>query len=269
MQAATQEERATILTNGIASKQPVEPLSSYTVGRIRREFANQSSIGLMVTSVKRQLGDSLRFLPDSAYTSGVDWDLRFKKRYSVTGYLVGSRLHGEPEAISRIQENSRHYFQRPDSASTELDPTRTVLTGGAGDDRHQQDRRRTRSFQLERVVQVSGLRHQRHRVPAPGRPAVDRQLAAVPQREAESLAPEPLHQLQRVRRLEFRRRQAVQRRQRQRNFNFINNWSAGGGGNYNARCLDDRATRGGPGVYIEGYKVSGPGSTPTTASRSR
>ena len=196
MQAATQEERATILTNGIASKQPVEPLSSYTVGRIRREFANQSSIGLMVTSVKRQLGDSLRFLPDSAYTSGVDWDLRFKKRYSITGYVVGSRLHGEPEAISRIQQNSRHYFQRPDSASTELDPTRTVLAGGAAIDRDQQDRRRTHSFQLERVVQVSGLRRQRHRVPAAGRPAVDRQLAAVPQREAESLAPEPLHQLQ-------------------------------------------------------------------------
>src|SRR5439155_21303700 len=131
MQAATQQEQATILTSGIASKQPVEPLSSYTVGRVRREFTNQSSIGLMVTSVKRQLGDSLRFLPDSAYTSGVDWDLRFRKRYSITGYVVGSHLHGEPEAISRIQQNSRHYFQRPDSASTELDPARTVLAGGA------------------------------------------------------------------------------------------------------------------------------------------
>ena len=77
----------------------------------------------MVTAVKRQLGDSLRFLPDSAYTSGVDWDLRLKKRYSITGYVVGSHLHGEPEAIDRIQQNSRHYFQRPDSASTSLDST--------------------------------------------------------------------------------------------------------------------------------------------------
>src|SRR5262249_58984987 len=37
----------------------------------------------------------------------------------------------EAEAISRIQQNSRHYFQRPDSASNELDPTRTELAGGA------------------------------------------------------------------------------------------------------------------------------------------
>jgi hypothetical protein len=37
------------------------------------------------------------------------------------------------------------------------------------------------------------------------------------------------------------------------NFNFVNNWSAGGGTNFNALGFDDRATRGGPGVYSEGY----------------
>ena len=35
--------------------------------------------------------DALAFLPGTALSSGVDWDLRFKTRYSLTGYLVGQR----------------------------------------------------------------------------------------------------------------------------------------------------------------------------------
>ena len=33
---------------------------------------------------------------------------------------------------------------------------------------------------------------------------------------------------------------------------FTNNWSTGGGYNVNGLNFDDRATRGGPGVYMEG-----------------
>jgi len=255
MQAATQEERATILTNGIASKQPVEPLSSYTVGRIRREFANQSSIGLMVTSVKRQLGDSLRFLPDSAYSSGLDWDLRFKKRYSVTGYVVGSRLHGEPEAISRIQENSRHYFQRPDSASTELDPTRTVLAGGAA---------------MIGISKIAGERIRFNSNASFKSPGFDvNDIGFLRRADQRSIGNwlqfrnEKPNRWLRSRYINFNEYAGwnsdgdLQYSGGNVNgsFNFINNWSAGGGANYNARFLDDRATRGGPAVYFEGYKV--------------
>src|SRR4029077_14800120 len=71
-------------------------------------------------------------LPDRAVTSGIDWDIRFKTRYALVGYWVGSDVHGSPEAIDRVQENNRHYFQRPDLRSATLDVTRTSLTGDAG-----------------------------------------------------------------------------------------------------------------------------------------
>ena len=130
MQAFTQEETARVL-NGrdpvAADGRAARPATPS--GRVRREFANQSSIGLMMTSTNRSTDGGLTFLPDRAVTGGVDWDLRFRKRYSLTGYWVGSSIHGIAEAIERLQENSRHYFQRPDPASRDLDPTRTSLTG--------------------------------------------------------------------------------------------------------------------------------------------
>ena len=255
LQAATQEETAHVLTNGISSRQAVEPLSSYTVGRVRREFENQSSIGLMVTGVKRHLGDSLRFLPDSAYTSGVDWDLRFKKRYSVTGNMVGSRLHGDADAILRIQQNSRHYFQRPDSTSTSLDPTRTVLDGGSAS------------------VGISKIGGERIRfnsnvsVKSPGFDIND--LGFLRRADQRSIGnwlqfrnEKPTRWL-RSRYINFNEYAAwnsdgdlqYSGGNVNANFNFVNNWSAGGGVNFNALSLDDRATRGGPGVYSEGYNT--------------
>ena len=65
------------------------------------------------------------FLPGKAFTSGLDWDLRMKKRYAVTGYLVGSSVRGNAEAIQLLQESTVHSFQRPDADHVEDDPTRT------------------------------------------------------------------------------------------------------------------------------------------------
>ena len=131
MQAVQQEETATILDGTRKFGQPVEPLTSYSVGRVRREFKNQSSFGGVFTAANRRLG-ALTFLPASAYSGGVDWDWRFKSFYSLAGNLVASSVRGSAEAIELYQENSRHYFQRPDAASFDLDPTRTSLTGTAG-----------------------------------------------------------------------------------------------------------------------------------------
>ncbi len=253
MQAVTREEAAQVLTNGLSSRVPVEPLTSYTVGRMRREFANQSSIGLMVTSTKRQLGDNLRFLSDSAYTSGIDWDLRFKKRYAITGNLVGSRLHGDPQALARIQENSRHYYQRPGLTSAALDLSRTSLAGGAG------------SIGISKI----GGEHIRFNsnvsIKTPGfdindigfmRRADQRQIGNWLQ-----FRDEKPNRWVRSRYLSFNQF-ASWNSDGDRlsagwnvngNVNFVNNWSAGGGVNFHKLQFDDRATRGGPGVYTEGY----------------
>lgn len=111
---------------------PVEPLSNYTVLRVNREFDNRSRIGVMATSIKRQLTSELDFLPSSAITGGVDADIRIGQRFSINGFFAGSTVNGSADAIARIQRSTVHSFQRPDATHVEYDPTRTSLNGHSG-----------------------------------------------------------------------------------------------------------------------------------------
>ena len=71
--AVTQEETATVVDGVARFQQAVEPPTSYSVGRVRREFANQSSIGFMVTATNRAADRAtLLFLPEQRVTGGVD-----------------------------------------------------------------------------------------------------------------------------------------------------------------------------------------------------
>jgi hypothetical protein len=130
MHAVTQEEFADVLARGAPSRWAVEPATNYSLARVRREFADQSYVGVLGTAVNRGSG-SLAALPDHAFVGGVDFDWRLRQRYSLNGFLEGSRVHGEPEAITVIQTDSRHLFQRPDLTSSSLDVTRTSLAGYA------------------------------------------------------------------------------------------------------------------------------------------
>lgn len=132
MNATTADEQAIVANGALRTRQSVEPLSSYSVVRARREFANQSSVGFMATSTARRLNSFTRFLPGQAYTGGLDWDVRMRKRYAVQGYWIGSSVRGDAEAIRRIQESTVHSFQRPDADHVEEDPTRTSLNGNGG-----------------------------------------------------------------------------------------------------------------------------------------
>jgi hypothetical protein len=132
LNAVTGEETAALFEPGRRFSQPAEPLTSYTVVRLRREFDNQSSVGLMTTSTTRRIPENLRFLAGNAFTGGVDWDWRLSRSYAVTGYWAGSSVRGDPQAITRLQENNVHGFQRPDAPHVELDVTRTALSGHAG-----------------------------------------------------------------------------------------------------------------------------------------
>src|SRR4029453_197359 len=82
-----------------------------------------------VPAEKRPPRADTGFLPGQAYTGGVDWDWRFKQRYALQGYVVGSSIHGEAAAIAELQESNVHSFQRPDAEHVDLDPTRTSLNG--------------------------------------------------------------------------------------------------------------------------------------------
>ncbi|MCC7126786.1 MAG: hypothetical protein IT178_18190 [Acidobacteria bacterium] len=112
--------------------QVVEPLTAYNVVRARREYANQSALGVMFTSANRQLTADTDFLVGNAVTGGIDYDWRLSRRYNITGFWAGSRLSGSTEAITRLQKNNVHTFQRPDADYTELDETATTMSGHAG-----------------------------------------------------------------------------------------------------------------------------------------
>lgn len=130
--AMTAEEDAIIAGGLTRREQIVEPRTGYTVLRARREFTNQSNVGFMVTSTNRRLVDSVNFLPDNAFTGGVDYDWRIGKRFSINGMWAGSRVQGSAEAMTRLQESAVHQFQRPDADHVALDPLATVLSGHAG-----------------------------------------------------------------------------------------------------------------------------------------
>ena len=109
----------------------VEPLTSYTVARLQRDFGDGGSgVGLMLTGVHRDLdGGAERTLRRAAYTGGFDFRRRFgDNRYSLAGYLVGSIVRGDTGAIAATQRSGARSFERPDDDLV-YDPTRTGLRG--------------------------------------------------------------------------------------------------------------------------------------------
>ena len=110
----------------------IEPLTSYTVLRVQKDFrAGRSALGGIFTMVERNLDEeSSNFLSDNAMAGGIDFRHRWgRDRYEVTGSWVMSRIEGSPEAILTAQESSARYFQRPDNTYSDYDPTRRSLSG--------------------------------------------------------------------------------------------------------------------------------------------
>ena len=113
----------------------VEPLSSYTVARARREMrAGRSNVGGIVTAVQRSLGDSALSvrLRSSAYVAGIDFGHLFgNSNWELNGFMVGARIAGSPQAITATQRSPVRYFQRPDASYLSVDTTATQLSGWA------------------------------------------------------------------------------------------------------------------------------------------
>ena len=60
-----------------------------------------------MTATNRNLDEVTRFLAGQAYTGGVDWDWRVKKRYAVQGYVVGSSVRGDAGGDRRAAGEQR------------------------------------------------------------------------------------------------------------------------------------------------------------------
>ncbi|MBI4541350.1 MAG: carbohydrate binding family 9 domain-containing protein [Gemmatimonadetes bacterium] len=118
---------------GTEHRVQVEPLTNYAVARIMKDFRQgHSGLGAIVTVVHRDLGEDLRSLRSAAYAGGIDVRHRFGGgNYELQGWLLGSHLRGNADAIERVQRAAGHYFQRPDADHLTFDPTRTSLSGYA------------------------------------------------------------------------------------------------------------------------------------------
>jgi len=131
LESLTNNTKATIDSAGVRSKQTVEPMTNYFNTRIQKDInKGQTIIGGMVTATNRFIKDSsLMYLPSSAYTGGIDFQTFWKdKAYRLSAKAVGSSLEGGTEAITRQQESSRRYYQKPDG-TRKLDTTLRLLQG--------------------------------------------------------------------------------------------------------------------------------------------
>jgi len=120
---------------GLTGHDEIEPLTNSLVARARRDMrGGATQVGVIATAVNRDLRDpDLRFLRRSAYAGGVDFTHRFgRNTWRLAGALALARIAGDTLALQRVQQSSAHYYQRPDAAHVAYDPSRTSLTGAAG-----------------------------------------------------------------------------------------------------------------------------------------
>ena len=142
LNAVTSRETARYLPDGVGeeSKQLVEPLSNYFVGRLKKELrGGATTVGGILTSVIRRTDDSAAsaLLRSHAEAAGFDWNHTWRDRqYSWMGSVLFSNVSGSPEAIARTQRSSARYYQRPDRSldsdglfNAGYDTTATSLRG--------------------------------------------------------------------------------------------------------------------------------------------
>ena len=113
------------------------------MSRVRREFADQSSVGLTLTSANRGRIDSLSFLPDSAVTTGADYDWRLGS--------AGSHRHlgrfargGQRGRDRRVAAQQRPQLPAPDADHVEFYPSADSMRATLARWRSQDCRRKVR-----------------------------------------------------------------------------------------------------------------------------
>jgi hypothetical protein len=135
LQGFTDRAVADVTENGSESQQPVAPLTSYTVARVQQDINKGNAlIGGIFTATARNIhDDALNFLPEHAYTGGLDfvqyWDDR---TYFIKLQGIGSRVDGSAAAIRSLMLDSVHNYQRPDATYLGVDDGVTHLDGTGG-----------------------------------------------------------------------------------------------------------------------------------------
>jgi hypothetical protein len=128
---------ARIDSSGFQRNIEVEPRAWYGLFRAQNEMnAGRQGLGIIATSTARAFDDPrLRDeINSSAFGLGVDgWTFLDKdKMWVITGWAGASSVLGSQERITALQQNSLHYFQRPDASHLSVDSNATSLQGFAG-----------------------------------------------------------------------------------------------------------------------------------------
>jgi hypothetical protein len=133
LEAATSREFARVENAGARTEVEVEPLTNYLAIRAHRDVGQRAGVGMLATAVVRDLADpalTARLVHDAVVIGGdAHWFLNKKRDWVVTGSVSGSRVSGSEEAITRIEQSSAHYFQRPDAPQVSLDRNARSLAG--------------------------------------------------------------------------------------------------------------------------------------------
>lgn len=115
------EHRSFVDTNGVRRSIQIDPLASFTVGRLTRESRDGTAgLGFLLTAVNR-VDLSARLdsqLPREAIVMGTDARKRWSD-HELTAFLLGSRLAGSGAAIGSVRAETRHGYDR----ATSLDAT--------------------------------------------------------------------------------------------------------------------------------------------------
>ncbi len=114
-------------------KVAVAPRSEQIVLRGQQDFRHGDTlVGGIITQVRRSLpsGELAAQTPSLATVEGFDLTHYWADReYFINAVAVASEVRGDPGAISRLQLDSTHYFQRPIDGGSAYDPERHDLLG--------------------------------------------------------------------------------------------------------------------------------------------
>ena len=135
-QSVTAQAFSHVTRSGNEERVAVEPLTSYSVARVQKNWSGNTLLGGMFTLTGRDLKEPHLegLLIRNALTAGFDFTHYFKDRlYYVQARGLFSTIAGSEEAVLRKQRNSVHYFQREHYINhLSLDSARTSLTGSGG-----------------------------------------------------------------------------------------------------------------------------------------
>jgi hypothetical protein len=135
--AVTQKEMADVDNDGVRTREEVEPLTFYGMGRTQYEFNDgYYGIGYLLTAVERDLRnkDLAELLNRRHYTLASDgwFFLDDNRTWVTTGWVGLSHAAGSKDRILSLQKAPQRYFQRPDAKYVSLDSNSTSLTGYSG-----------------------------------------------------------------------------------------------------------------------------------------